>query len=113
MDSSRCLRQQKPGSRKTGSNILAKITITMLIYFLLLNAPNTANGIGYTQDWLRGDEVGDRDQAHVHEGLRLADRTGWVGVGGTISEQTARKVMYNKVYVGGYHNVATKNNNYS
>ena len=49
MDSSRCLRKQKPGSRETGSNILAKITITMLIYFLLLNAPNTANGIGYTQ----------------------------------------------------------------
>ena len=66
----------------------------MLIYFLLLVAPITANGVGYTQDWLRGDEVGDRDQAHVHEGLRLADRTGWVGVGGTISEQTARKVRY-------------------
>ena len=70
-----------------------KSPIIMLIYFILLIAPNTANGIGYTQDWLRGDEVGDRDQAHVHEGLRLADRTGWVGVGGTISEQTARKVM--------------------
>ena len=61
---------------------------------LLIISPLTANGIGYTQDWLRGDQVGERDQAHVHEGLRLDDGSGWVGVGGTISELTARKVRY-------------------
>ena len=99
MDSSRCLGKQKPGSRETGSNILAKITITMLIYFLLLNAPNTANGIGYTQDWLRGDEVGDRDQAHVHEGLRLADRTGWGGGGGAGKEDGPGTPEYVVEYV--------------
>jgi len=69
----------------------------LLLVVVLFLGLSTANGIGYTQDWLRGDEVGDRDQAHVHEGLRLADRTGWVGVGGTISEQTARKVMVRRI----------------
>ena len=47
-------------------------------------------GSGYTKDWLRGDE--GQVAAHVHEGLRLADRTGWVGVGRTTSTSAARKV---------------------
>ena len=50
-------------------------------------------GNGYAQAWLRGDRVGDRDQAHVHEGLRLADGSGWVGVGGTICDNCARQVQ--------------------
>jgi hypothetical protein len=37
--------------------------------------------IEYTQAWLRGDESIDGD--HVHEGLRLADGSGWVGIGDT------------------------------
>ena len=45
---------------------------------------------GYSQDWLRGDEVSERDQAHPHEGLRLADKSGWVAVGQTISENPGR-----------------------
>ena len=64
----------------------------MLFRFLVLTGPITANGIGYTQDWLRGDQVGDSNQAHPHEGLWLSDRTGWVAVGGTISgQQQVRK----------------------
>ena len=54
--------------------------------------PLAVTGNGYAQAWLRGDRVGDRDQAHVHEGLRLADGSGWVGVGGTICDNCARQV---------------------
>ena len=40
--------------------------------------------IGYSQVWLRGDENTDADGgAHVHEGLRLLDGSGWVGIGET------------------------------
>ena len=40
--------------------------------------------IGYSQKWLRGDENTDADGgAHVHEGLRLQDQSGWVGIGET------------------------------
>ena len=42
---------------------------------------NLLGSIGYTQAWLRGDESIDGD--HVHEGLRLADGSGWVGIGDT------------------------------
>ena len=31
----------------------------------------------YSQAWLRGEGPG----AHVHEGVQLADRSGWVGIG--------------------------------
>ena len=31
----------------------------------------------YSQAWLRGEAPG----AHVHEGVQLADRSGWVGIG--------------------------------
>jgi len=48
---------------------------------------------GYSQDWLRGDEVSERDQAHPHEGLRLADKSGWVAVGQTISENPGRVLV--------------------
>ena len=34
---------------------------------------------GYTQAWLRGDSNGPT--AHVHEGVQLADRSGWVAIG--------------------------------
>ena len=53
-------------------------------------APIILTASGYSQDWLRGDEVSDRDQAHPHEGLRLADKSGWIAVGQTISENPAR-----------------------
>ena len=37
---------------------------------------------GYSQAWLRGEEP----SAHVHEGVRLEDGSGWVGVGQTLAE---------------------------
>ena len=45
---------------------------------------------------MRGDQVGDSNQAKPNEGLRLADRTGWVAVGGTISgqQQVREKVIF-------------------
>ena len=48
----------------------------------------TLGSSGYTQAWLRGDELG----AHVHEGLRLEGGDGWVGVGQTLEERR-RQVM--------------------
>jgi len=53
----------------------------------------TVKAPGYSQDWLRGDEVSERDQAHPHEGLRLADKSGWVAVGQTISENPGRVLV--------------------
>jgi len=41
---------------------------------------------GYKQEWLRGDAAGS--PVHVHEGLRLADGSGWVGIGETIFGET-------------------------
>ena len=35
--------------------------------------------ISYSQVWLRGDPEGP--SGHVHEGVRLADKTGWLAVG--------------------------------
>ena len=62
----------------------------------LLVLPNIFTAPGYSQDWLRGDEVSERDQAHPHEGLRLADKSGWVAVGQTISENPGRvNIFYN------------------
>ena len=43
---------------------------------------------GYKQAWLRGQSP----VAHVHEGVRLEDRSGWVGVGQTL-EETRRQVL--------------------
>merc|ERR1711936_843546 len=53
----------------------------------------TVKAPGYSQDWLRGDEVSERDQAHPHEGLRLADKSGWIAVGQTISENPGRVLV--------------------
>ena len=35
-----------------------------------------------------GDQTGEGNMAHVHEGLRLQDGSGWVGVGHTFGERT-------------------------
>ena len=40
--------------------------------------PGSAS-VSYSQVWLRGDSEGP--SAHVHEGVRLADKSGWVAVG--------------------------------
>ena len=89
--------RQEPGSQEYALSVtdfpLTFVFIIIMIFcFLLLTGPITANGIGYTQDWLRGDQVGDSNQAKPNEGLRLADRTGWVAVGGTIHQRVSKKV---------------------
>jgi len=38
---------------------------------------------GYTQAWLRGEGP----EAHVHEGIRRADGSGWVAIGDTLPEE--------------------------
>ena len=38
--------------------------------------------MSYTQQWLRGEGP----EAHDHEGIRLEDRDGWIGVGHTYGE---------------------------
>jgi len=41
------------------------------------------SSIGYTQAWLKGEGSDAEGGAHVHEGLRLSDGSGWVGIGDT------------------------------
>lgn len=46
--------------------------------------PGTGSGSSsYKQEWLRGEGP----YGHVHEGIRLADRSGWVGVGDSYEEE--------------------------
>ena len=58
---------------------------------------------GYRPAWndvVKGDQTDDSNQAHVHEGLRLQDGSGWVGVGhsfgfgATSSKQVFMKDLY-------------------
>ena len=51
---------------------------------------NTVASVSYTQDWLRGDA--DAQGGHVHEGIQLAARDGFLGVGETLNGNT-KKVM--------------------
>ena len=44
---------------------------------------------GYTKVWLRGEET-PGGGAHVHEGLRLTGRDGWVAVGHTLAAKRKR-----------------------
>jgi hypothetical protein len=43
---------------------------------------------GYSQAWLKGDDP----YGHVHEGVRLAARDGWVGVGDRIEAEARDKI---------------------
>jgi len=45
--------------------------------------PGTGSHAGYSQAWLRGEGPA----AHVHEGIQLADRSGWVGIGELLPEE--------------------------
>ena len=58
----------------------------MKTIFLCPRAPKIL-GIhkGYKQEWLRG-EGSNAGRGHVHEGLRLEDGSGWVGIGHTLAE---------------------------
>ena len=37
--------------------------------------------------------------AHVHEGIRLADKSGWVGIGETLNEDVSRRSQVNYNYI--------------
>ena len=46
----------------------------------------------YQQAWLRGDPEGPA--AHVHEGVQLADKSGWVAIGEVLPEDEAGLEVY-------------------
>jgi len=50
--------------------------------------------VSYSQKWLRGEGP----EAHVHEGVRLEERDGWIGVGDTLGEnQKTGQVIVRRV----------------
>ena len=50
----------------------------MKVFYLgLLVLISGSESVSYTQEWLRGEGP----QAHPHEGIMLADRSGWVAIG--------------------------------
>ena len=55
---------------------------------------NTVASVSYTQDWFRGDA--DAQGGHVHEGIQLAARDGFLGVGETLNGNT-KKMMVKRV----------------
>ena len=55
---------------------------------------NTVASVSYTQDWFRGDA--DTQGGHVHEGIQLAARDGFLGVGETLNGNT-KKMMVKRV----------------
>ena len=61
------------------------MTPTFLNIIVLAGTEITNQGTaeGYSQVWLRGE--GPR--AHVHEGIRRADGSGWVAIGETLPEE--------------------------
>ena len=64
--------------------MIKKCTFTKLIISVGYRVASRQASIGYTQAWLKGDINSEADGgAHVHEGLRLLDGSGWVGIGDT------------------------------
>ena len=53
----------------------------------LLAGLGLAAAQGYTQAWLRGEGPA----AHPHEGLRLADQSGWVTVGEHLPDRLGQR----------------------
>ena len=45
---------------------------------------------GYNQVWLRGDGP----LGHVHEGIRLADKSGWVAIGEGLPEENQEPEIF-------------------
>ena len=74
---------------------LALVTLSILKYSKETdrqhgNSVNVGAGVrsrgtiaGYSQVWLRGEGP----TAHVHEGIRMADGSGWVAIGNTLPEE--------------------------
>ena len=64
--------------------MIKKCTFTKEIISVGYRVGSRQASIGYTQAWLKGDINSEADGgAHVHEGLRLLDGSGWVGIGDT------------------------------
>merc|ERR1719438_44147 len=61
-----------------------------LTLFGLLALVSLSSAVSYTQNWLRGDA--DAEGGHVHEGIQLAAKNGFLGVGETL-EGNPKKVM--------------------
>ena len=51
--------------------------VLMLTCLCLGSGSGTGSSSGYTQAWLRGEGP----SAHAHEGVRLADQSGWIAIG--------------------------------
>ena len=66
---------------------------------------NTVASVSYTQDWFRGDA--DAQGGHVHEGIQLAARDGFLGVGETL-EGNPKKVLVKRADNNGNTVWATK-----
>ena len=51
------------------------------------SASSSGGSKGYTSAWLRGEGPA----AHVHEGIRLQDGSGWVAIGETLAEDVSAR----------------------
>ena len=61
---------------------------------------------GYQQAWLRGDPEGPT--AHVHEGVRLADKSGWVAIGELLPDETQTAEVFKAIIRAVDNEAATK-----
>jgi len=83
-DNVKCVREEGTTSGPVSTNA----PVTGSTNAPVTNAPPVA-GTGYSQAWLRGpgDVV-----AHVHEGIELADKSGFVGVGNSATQMVVTRV---------------------
>ena len=68
-------------------HILVLLILTLSIFFAKTSCDSGGGSTGYTQAWLRGEGP----VAHAHEGIRLADKSGWVAIGETLDDEGFRK----------------------
>ena len=76
--------------------LLSKIIVLFLfcrVHGKVVDLEEYGGIAGYTQAWLRGEGP----VAHCHEGIRLADKSGWVGIGETLSEGLFRRSEVEKI----------------
>merc|ERR1711971_826357 len=86
----KCVRVRQSSRMKALSFLL-----TLLAF---VNNFNQISGLGFTQDWIRGEED---EGAHPHDGLELADGKGLVAVGSKGTAQMIAKrvdIEGNKVW---------------
>ena len=58
--------------------------VLILTCLCLGSGSGTGSSSGYTQAWLRGEGP----SAHAHEGVRLADQSGWIAIGEGLLDDT-------------------------